>query len=257
MKFVRVLLLGLIIIGIGLLSTQKYWVPVLVDKIISLDNKSKVVTPISQGVDKKRVETEANANKVIYSPKISPLASSTKIRVLVNSESALSGTTNVPGIPPSKYAIKIDVVQNQKDSGTALVGDAYLNGKKIARGVPFYSTLEGTSPDFTYYAYRSHSHASAGSSYVGIEIFNQNTGEYIHIMTPPGQDDVSKYVFNSRAEAWYDVLPYIESYAWKDIHSINFVFYYFSWGTGERVSPREVWSYDLIAKQYTLASSVE
>lgn len=245
MRFVRIFLLILIIIGTILIATQKYWVPSLVDKIISNDKKFNIVQ-ISQQTNKKAPAT--------YPPQIPPPASSTKIHVLVDRTSVLSGTTTAPGIPPSKYGIKIKVEANREESGTAIFGDAYLNGKEIARGVPVESTLEGTSPDLTYYAYRSRSHASCCSSFIGIEIFNQNTGEYTSIKMPPGEND-SMYVSDSSSISWYDILSYIESYAWKDTHSINFVFYYFAWGTGERVSPREIWNYDLVTKQYTLISS--
>jgi len=40
MKVVRILLLVIIIIGLGLLATQKFWVPKLVDKIIQSENDS-------------------------------------------------------------------------------------------------------------------------------------------------------------------------------------------------------------------------
>ncbi len=47
MKTIRIILLVLIIIGIGLLSTQNYWVPKLVNKILVSEGviaKSKTVT---------------------------------------------------------------------------------------------------------------------------------------------------------------------------------------------------------------------
>ncbi|HEY0221198.1 MAG TPA: MBL fold metallo-hydrolase, partial [Candidatus Paceibacterota bacterium] len=55
MKFIRIFLLVLIIIGLGLLVTQKMWVPKLVEKIIeeennniSIENGDEIkVTPIS------------------------------------------------------------------------------------------------------------------------------------------------------------------------------------------------------------------
>ena len=37
-KFIRIFLLVLIIIGIGLILTQKKWVPVLVDKILKYED---------------------------------------------------------------------------------------------------------------------------------------------------------------------------------------------------------------------------
>ncbi len=46
LKFVRVLLLVLIIIGVALLATQKIWVPTLVDRIIQYQDKElKVLKP--------------------------------------------------------------------------------------------------------------------------------------------------------------------------------------------------------------------
>jgi hypothetical protein len=48
MKAIRIFLLVLIIIGVGLLLTQKIWVPRLVDKIISSENVPVVVVPAVQ-----------------------------------------------------------------------------------------------------------------------------------------------------------------------------------------------------------------
>lgn len=44
-KFIRIFLLVLIIIGIGLLLTQKMWVPRLVDAIIGPENIQTIPTP--------------------------------------------------------------------------------------------------------------------------------------------------------------------------------------------------------------------
>ena len=43
MKTIRIILLILIIIGLALLATQKIWVPKLVDRIISSENKFNVI----------------------------------------------------------------------------------------------------------------------------------------------------------------------------------------------------------------------
>jgi hypothetical protein len=253
-KIIRIVLLVLIIIGLGLLATQKFWVPKLVDKIISLDKKSDVVVPISQIVNNETMQVQPSSGSNTNTPNILPLDLSTKIHVSIPSElNLLLGTSTAPGIPPFKNGEKVEIIGNEKESGTAMFGDAYFNGKEIAKGVPLYSTLEGTSPDSTYYAYRSLSHASAGSSFIGIQVFNLHTGEYTSIDIPPGEKD-SNYI-DSRSGSWYEVLPYIESYAWENNHSINFVFYYVAWGAEERVSPREIWNYDLNTTQYTLISS--
>jgi len=46
-KFVRIFLLVLIVIGIGLIATQKSWVPELVNKILSSDpNFNKILPPV-------------------------------------------------------------------------------------------------------------------------------------------------------------------------------------------------------------------
>jgi hypothetical protein len=47
MKFIRIFLLVLIVIGIGLIATQKTWVPKVVDKILESENKPVVVNPLS------------------------------------------------------------------------------------------------------------------------------------------------------------------------------------------------------------------
>ncbi len=51
-KFIRIFLLVLIVIGVGLLATQKIWVPKLVDKILSSESNSIVL----------QTETKNNAN---------------------------------------------------------------------------------------------------------------------------------------------------------------------------------------------------
>ena len=54
MKFIRIFLLVLIIIGIVLLCTQKFWVPKLVDKILSPEN-IPIVAPIDTGNSSEKV----------------------------------------------------------------------------------------------------------------------------------------------------------------------------------------------------------
>lgn len=46
MKFIRIFLFVLIIIGIGLLCTERIWVPKLVDKIILNENSSKAIKTV-------------------------------------------------------------------------------------------------------------------------------------------------------------------------------------------------------------------
>jgi hypothetical protein len=46
-KFIRIFLLILIIIGLGLLVTQKMWVPKIVDLIVKNDNKAQPISPVS------------------------------------------------------------------------------------------------------------------------------------------------------------------------------------------------------------------
>lgn len=43
MKFIRIFLLVLIIIGLGLLITQKYWVSPLVQWIVDNENKDSLI----------------------------------------------------------------------------------------------------------------------------------------------------------------------------------------------------------------------
>jgi len=184
-----------------------------------------------------------------------PLASTTEIHVPVDSSILLEGTNSAPGTPPEKGSKTVNIVLSKEESGTGMYGDAYLDGKQIATGVPAYSSLEGSSPDGTYYAYRSFAHASAFSSFIGIQIFNVHTGEHSSIETPPGEN-ASKYVSNPSNIGWYDVMSYIESYAWQDDSSINFVFYYLAWADpAERVSSRQVWNYNIPTKQFLLVST--
>jgi hypothetical protein len=47
MKFIRIFLLVLIVIGIGLLVTQSFWVPPFVNWILAKENKVQAVQPVS------------------------------------------------------------------------------------------------------------------------------------------------------------------------------------------------------------------
>jgi hypothetical protein len=57
MKFIRIFLLILIIIGIALLFSQKIWVPRLVDKILSMENTSSPLSEIKNFTDSNNVFT--------------------------------------------------------------------------------------------------------------------------------------------------------------------------------------------------------
>lgn len=230
--------LGAIILFIGVVPVLSFCIGVEYESVLASQEQNKAIVSVS----------------ATYPPSIPPLASSTQIHIPVPPESVLSGTNTAPGIPPLQGGVEVKIIGSQAESGTGIFGDAYINGEEVAQDVPVESTLGGTSPGGTYYAYRSLSHASAASSFIAIQIFNLDTGEHIQISSPPGEN-VSTYVSDSRSRTWYDVMPYIESYAWENDHSINFVFYYFAWSATERVSPREIWNYDLNTKQYTLIST--
>lgn len=66
MKTLRIILLILIIIGLGLLLTQKFWVPKLVDKILSLEN-TPTITQVGTGVKKDNIGKIDTTNWKTYS----------------------------------------------------------------------------------------------------------------------------------------------------------------------------------------------
>lgn len=56
-KFIRIFLLGLIIIGVGLLVTQKMWVPKIVEMILKNENNAQSIPTISNTENKSTVTT--------------------------------------------------------------------------------------------------------------------------------------------------------------------------------------------------------
>lgn len=66
MNKIQIFLLILIIIGLGLLATQKIWVPKLVEKIISAENLTKVEP--QKSTSEKVGEDSSKINEKLYSP---------------------------------------------------------------------------------------------------------------------------------------------------------------------------------------------
>jgi hypothetical protein len=61
-KTIRIILLILIIIGLVLLFTQKFWVPKLVDKILSSETSEQAVIKIPNPIPSQSDKTECSKN---------------------------------------------------------------------------------------------------------------------------------------------------------------------------------------------------
>ncbi len=112
MKFIRIFLLVLIIIGLGLLITQKIWVPKLVDKIILSENKrntpeiklsetTRVTDPSDPDIT---ITTNSRGTTKYYNPPYIPLKPTDEI-------------TSIHPTGPNKTFTKEDAILAAKDKG--------------------------------------------------------------------------------------------------------------------------------------------
>jgi len=59
-KTIRIILLVLIIIGLGLLATQKLWVPGLVNHIVTTEDKNNPTIPVANSIDTSKWQTSSD-----------------------------------------------------------------------------------------------------------------------------------------------------------------------------------------------------
>jgi hypothetical protein len=142
-----------------------------------------------------------------------------------------------------------------------LAADVYVdqvkvNGKYDEVGGEGES-LFGFSPDNEYFAFRTRWQSGCCASDFAIYVIDLTAKRIIRIGSPRRAQDYT----GEGSHLGRDVFPVIESYKWGSGDSVNVVFYFVATGSDEgggyyRISPKEIWRYDLTTKQYTLLQTL-
>ena len=153
--------------------------------------------------------------------------------------------------------VKIDVSASNPSQSQNETIDVYVNGKKVSKpaqlgGIAFSSL--GFSPDNNYFVFRTRAISGAYRYDYSVDVLNLITNQISGI----GIKVQSNQYASSGIEFW-DVSPYVDSYAWSgsstlDITSYLLGTYYDDARTLAyyRVSPKETWEYDLATGSSTL-----
>lgn len=148
------------------------------------------------------------------------------------------------------------------NDGSALGAvDAYVNNKRVGEVQTGFESLFAFSPDDKYFGFRTQ--YQYGASGFGDQLRIVNLSANTMTVVQPPQIEARNYPkskFNPQISDTSTLSPRIESFIW-DGDGINVTFYFVVSGEYNpktnklpycRVSPKEIWRYDLTTKQYSL-----
>jgi hypothetical protein len=220
MKTIRIFLLVLIIIGIGLLLTQKIWVPKLVDKII-----------IS--------ETDLVKNQI---------PATFSIRERVNIEDMTKEWVNFSKTytdSENKYTISFKELTDKEHFGSRNpTFDVLVNKKLVGETGGQKIMATSFSQDGKYFAFRTVSACGAGCFSFSVNVVDLVNRKVSYILYP-----IKRVDYKGDASLYEDNVasPFIESYSF-DGDNLKIISYFTGVDKNDgqiyRISPRQLWSFD-------------
>jgi hypothetical protein len=133
-----------------------------------------------------------------------------------------------------------DLYVNRKNVGTIDLGDGGIS-------------LASFSPDNKYFSFRVISTLGATDASFELYAVNLINGTLINIKSPQNPADFSGHKTSTES-----VIPVISSYTWNG-DSLNIIFYFATDSSANkfyRISPVEVWNYNLNTRSYTLVQNI-
>ncbi len=188
----------------------------------------------------------------------SSVPSSTVIHALVDIFGNETNFTRLTS-PFVNTSTKVAISFKKVDTGTRnLAADIYVdqvkvNGKYDEVGGQGES-LFSFSPDNKYFAFRTRWQSGCCASDFGIYVIDLTAKKIIEINPPQREQDYS----GQKESPTQSIFPLIESYGW-DNGALKITFYFVGFSSDEkyyRISPKEIWRYDLTTKQYTLLETL-
>ena len=181
-------------------------------------------------------------------------SASTTIRAPIDFLSASFPLSNLPMYTNTSTGAVISF-KNFAPQAHYATEDIYLNGKDIGQIAGSSMVPFGFSPDNRYFVFRTQQSSGCCDENFTLHVIDLSnvTGNDISIPPPRQEGDWKQDGVN------YPTVPstYIEPYKW-DGGTLQIIFYYIA-GSGsqfDRISPKELWSYDLGSKQYTFVQTL-
>lgn len=181
-------------------------------------------------------------------------SASTTIRVPIDFFSTSVPLSNLPMYTNTSTGAVISF-NNFAPQAHYATEDIYLNGKDIGQIAGSLMVPFGFSPDNHYFVFRTEQSGGCCDERFTIHVvgLSNATSSDISIVSPRQEGDWKQDGVN------YPTVPstYIEPYKWNG-GTLQVIFYYIA-GSGsqfDRISPKELWNYDLRSKQYTFVQTL-
>jgi hypothetical protein len=206
--------------------------------------------------------------QTVPAPQPSPTASSAAVHEPMN---VLAGGQNYGSLPPFvNTSTGATVTFKEYSTGANNLGAyVYLDGEKIDKGDYILvngqnvrKTLEvggegsdlGFSPDNKFFAFRTRWGSGCCASDFAIFVMDIGHKTISQVNPPRREADYS----GPKESPTQSIFPFIEEYTW-DNDALRVTFYFVEFSSDEkyyRVSPKEIWRYDLATGQYTLLETL-
>jgi hypothetical protein len=155
-----------------------------------------------------------------------------------------------------KDVVAQDVAHQSRNPVYKLLVDQEEAGETMAQDI-----LQPTfSPDESYFAFRTMSVCGATCLDFNVIAVDVSDNTLTTIRSPRKEKDYA----GERSGLGYTINPFIDSYTWESDHVLNLIFYFVGTTyheedrseTYERVSPKEVWQYDLTTNEYAFVKTL-
>ncbi len=239
-KAIRIFLLVLIITGLGLIFTQNLWVPSVVAFIIKNDSKSEISVVATTTPEKKEV--------ISTIPKFT--------RVPADFDSGGYGSIELDRDrsafvnPLIKDVVSFKIIDDELLQPRNPTQGVYINNNKIGEFVAEDISMPIFSPDNRYVIFKTMGSCGAACRYLYTYAVDLASSSISAIPTPRSEEE-----YKGEKSETEDVVPYIESYVWKDENILRVISYFVVDGD-TRTSPKEIWDFNIATGKYTFVQTI-
>jgi hypothetical protein len=183
-----------------------------------------------------------------------PVPSSTLIHVPID---IYAGEQSLGSVSPTRYADASSGVtisfKNVPGGNRTFFSDVYVNSKNVGQINGQNIWIVGFSPDNKYFAFKTLQSSGSFETYLNVVDIANSTSTVTLIKPPLREQDYQ----GEKSRLGRGVYPFIESAKWDNDNSLSVIFYFVVTGSDEgggyyRISPKQLWRYDLTTKSYTL-----
>jgi hypothetical protein len=189
---------------------------------------------------------------VSVTPTLSQTSTVSSAPIHVAIRSIYADEKNFPATTNTSTAVTVSFRTDSSNQTVNVKADLFVNQKRVDQLVGESISMRSFSPSNNYFAFRSQAKLGAATAKFTLHVVDLVNLVDIGIEPPRSNP-------TGLPAGGQDVIPFIGKYAWSGDHAVDITFYFVSFdqqGTYYRISPAEIWHYDLSTGSYTLATTL-